>query len=118
MGGARCCGGGGGGGEGGAEIFGLVGMVFVGAALKDGTGGSGRDGVDLAARKGDAWVKDLICDTRLRSRLTIGRDAILRPVVCSIDQNVAEDGIDFLNYSPSNPASHAAKSCKPVSGSC
>jgi hypothetical protein len=33
--------------------FFVVGMDFVGA-LKDGIGGGGRDGVDLADRKGDA----------------------------------------------------------------
>jgi hypothetical protein len=33
-------------------VLALVGTVFVGA-LKDGIGGSGREGVDLAARKGD-----------------------------------------------------------------
>lgn len=56
MGGGLCCvgfgGGGGNGGVGLAGVLALVGTVFVGA-LKDGIGGSGREGVDLAARKGD-----------------------------------------------------------------
>ena len=59
VGGGRCCGGGGG-GECGAGILVLVGLAFfvvgmdLAGALKDGIGGGGRDGVDLAARKGDA----------------------------------------------------------------
>ena len=60
-------------------------------------------------------MKNLICVARLRSRLIIGRDAIFRPCFfyfCKTCQSVAEDGIDFLNYLCSNPASHTAKSCE------
>jgi hypothetical protein len=45
----------------------------------------------------------------------IGRDAILRPFAYEDDQNVVEDGIDFLNYLSS--IQHLMRR-NPVNGSC
>jgi hypothetical protein len=115
-GGGLCCVGFGGGGDGGGGRVGVLaldGTAFVGA-LKDGTGGSGREWGDLVAKKGDDRVKDLICGALLRSSLMIGRDAILWSVDCEAGQSIAADGIDILEHLS---GMHLMRR-NPVNGSC